>query len=165
MAIRQPSGFGETRLRGRRAWPLLAVLLCLALAPASFADGSLRVQAAWARASLKGVTNGIVYATLVNDGGGAARVVAGSTPVAAHVEFHLHAMEGGVMTMRQLDRIEVKPGDTVVLKPGGLHVMLIDLKQELKQGTSFPLTLKLADGRSLAVDVKVLGPAAMGPTP
>jgi periplasmic copper chaperone A len=150
---------------GRCRCSLQVLLLCLALASGAFADGPLKVQSAWARASLTGASNGIAYAMLVNEGSAPARVVGGSTPVAAHVEFHLHAMSGGMMTMQQLEAIEVKPGETVVLKPGGLHVMLVGLKQRLQQGASFPLTLKLADGSSIAVEVKVLAPAAMGPTP
>jgi copper(I)-binding protein len=149
----------------RRSLPLLLLLPCLALTPDTHADDSLKARSAWARASLTGASNGIAYATLVNEGSAPARVVGGSTPVAAHVEFHLHAVNGGMMTMQQVDAIEVKPGETVVLKPGGLHVMLVGLKQRLKQGESFPLTLKLADGPSISVEVKVLAPAAMDPTP
>jgi periplasmic copper chaperone A len=148
-----------------RSLPLLLLLPCLALTPDARADDSLKARSVWARASLTGASNGIAYATLVNEGGAPARIVGGSTPVAAHVEFHLHAMSGGMMTMKQLEAIEVKPGETVVLKPGGLHVMLVGLKQRLKQGESFPLTLKLAGGPSIAVEVKVLGPGAMGPPP
>jgi periplasmic copper chaperone A len=151
--------------RGRRALPVLLLLLCLALTPDASAEGTLKVQAAWARASLKGATNGIAFATLVNESGNPARVVAGSSPVAAHVEFHLHAMNGSVMTMQELDAIEVKPGKTEVLKPGGLHIMLVGLTRQLKQGENFPLTLKLADGQSISVEVRVLGPEAMGETP
>jgi len=67
--------------------------------------------------------------------------------------------------MRQFDSIDLKAGETATLKPGGLHIMLIDLKQPLKEGESFPLTLTLDGGASIALEVKVLGATAMGPTP
>lgn len=117
----------------------------------------------WARASLSGVRNAIVYGTLVNDGPAALSIVSGSTPVASRVEFHVHAMDGSVMTMRQLDSIDLKPGEQAKLQPGGLHIMLIDLKQVLKQGDSFPLTLVAHDGTTLKIDVKVTSPTATGP--
>ena len=131
----------------------------------SAAASGLRVEAPWARASLGGVRNAIVYGSIVNDGPDAVQVVGGSTPVANHVEFHIHAMNGDVMTMKQLDSIDLKPGETAPLKPGGLHIMLIDLKRPLKEGESFPLTLMLAGGGSIALEVKVLGATAVGPTP
>ncbi len=117
----------------------------------------------WARASLSGVKNAIVFGTLVNNGPAALSIVGGSTPVASHVEFHIHAMNGDVMTMKQLDTIDLKPGERTTLQPGGLHIMLIDLNRVLKQGESFPLTLVARDGTSLKIDVKVTGPTATGP--
>jgi copper(I)-binding protein len=123
------------------------------------------VEAAWARASLSGVRNGIVYGSIVNDGPDSVRLVGGSTPVAARVEFHIHAMNGDIMTMKQLDSVDLKPGETAILKPGGLHIMLIDLKQPLKAGESFPMTLISASGASIAVQVEILGATALGPVP
>ncbi len=143
---------------------LLLLGLTLGTQLAAAASG-LWVETPWARASLGGVKNAIVYGALVNDGPGAVRLVGGSTPVADHVEFHIHAMNGSVMTMRQLDSVDLKAGETAQLKPGGLHIMLIDLKRPLKEGESFPLTLTLDGGASIAVEVKVLGASAMGPTP
>ena len=67
--------------------------------------------------------------------------------------------------MKQLDSIDLKSGQTAPLEPGGLHIMLIDLKRPLEEGESFPLTLLLAGGGSVALEVKVLGAAAVGPTP
>jgi copper(I)-binding protein len=143
----------------------LCLLLGVAAVHPAVAGSPVRLEAPWARASLGGVRNAIVYGVLVNDGPDPARIVGGSTPLAAGVEFHIHAMEGTVMTMRQLESIEIKPGEKSILEPGGLHIMLIDLKRPLKEGESFPLTLNLSDGGSLAVEVKVISPTATGPTP
>lgn len=142
---------------------MAAAMLYLVLFPAlSLAASGLQVEQPWARASLGGVRNAIVYGALVNDGATALSIVGGSTPVAARVEFHLHAMNGDVMTMKQLDAIDLKPGERTMLQPGGLHIMLIDLKQPLKQGDS-SLTLVTRDGISLKVDVKVTSVTATGP--
>jgi len=141
-----------------------ALVLCLALcAGLAQAASGLRMDQPWARASLSGVKNAIVFGTLVNDGSADLSIVGGSTPVAARVEFHIHAMDGEVMTMRQLDTIDLKPGERTTLQPGGLHIMLIDLKQTLRQGESFPLTLMTRDGTTLKIDVTVTSPTATGP--
>ena len=142
----------------------IAVVLSLTMAwqPAGAAEG-LKVEQPWARASLAGVRNGIVYGRFVEDSAATIELVGASTPVADHVEFHKHSMNAGVMTMRQLDRIELPPGQAVVLQPGGMHLMLIDLKQPLKAGESFPLTLKFADGESLTIAVSVLDATATAP--
>ena len=143
---------------------LLVLNLTLTIQLAAAASG-LRVETPWARASLGGVKNAIVYGAVVNEGPDAVKIVGGTTPVASRVEFHIHAMDGSVMTMRQLDSIDLKAGETATLKPGGLHIMLIDLKRPLKEGESFPLTLTLDGGGSLALEVKVLGATAMGTIP
>ena len=143
--------------------PLAAFLSCLFCLPAMAGDVSLKVEQPWARASLGGVRNAIVFGALVNEGSAPLAIVSGSTPVAERVEFHIHAMNGDVMTMKQLDAIELKPGERAMLQPGGLHIMLIDLKQPLKQGDSFPLTLITRDGVSVKVDVKVTSATATGP--
>ena len=129
---------------------------------ASAGEG-LKVEQLWARASLAGVRNGIVYGQLADAGGATIELVSASTPVADHVEFHVHSMSAGVMTMRSLDKIKVEPGQIVTLQPGGMHMMLIDLKRPLTAGQSFPFTLKLADGDSVTVAVSVLGATATAP--
>jgi len=136
--------------------------LTLAWQQASAGEG-LKVEQLWARASLAGVRNGIVYGRLADAGSATVELVSASTPVADHVEFHEHSMTAGVMTMRPLDGIKVEPGQVVTLQPGGIHMMLIDLKRPLAAGQSFPLTLKLADGNSVTIAVSVLGPTATAP--
>jgi copper(I)-binding protein len=142
----------------------LAALFSLTMAWQQAGAGEgLKVERPWARASLAGVRNGIVYGRLVDEGTAVVELVGAFTPVAGHVEFHEHSMTAGVMTMRQLARIEVKPGQAVLLQPGGMHMMLIDLKRPLKAGESFPLTLTLADGESVTIAVSVLSATAIAP--
>jgi copper(I)-binding protein len=150
-------------MRSSRIFFSAAVLvLALPWQQASAGEG-LKVEQLWARASLAGVRNGIVYGRLADDGGAAVELVSASTPVADHVEFHEDNMTGGVMTMRPLDGIKVEPGQVVTLQPGGMHMMLVDLKRPLTAGQSFPLILKLADGGSVTVAVSVLGATATAP--
>ena len=76
----------------------------------------------------------------------AARLVGISTPVAGRAELHEMAMEKNTMRMRQVDAIELPAGKPVNLASGGYHVMLFDLKRQLKEGESVPLTLVVQDG-------------------
>ena len=88
-----------------------------------------------------------------------AKVVGVSTPVAGTAEIHEMKMEGNVMRMRAVPSLDLPKGQSVQLKPGGYHVMLMDLKQPLSKDTTVPITLKveLADKRVVEqkVDAKV----------
>lgn len=124
-----------------------AALLCTVAAPTAFAQ-SVKVENAWARATVPGQKTGSVYVELTS-ASDAALVAAGS-PVAARAELHSMTMDGGVMRMRALPRFELPAGKKVTLAPGGMHVMLVDLKQPLKAGDKVPVTLSVqASGASL----------------
>ena len=120
------------------------------------------VKDAWARASF-GPT-GAAYFSVTNHGGAADRLVALRTPVAAKAELHEDKIDNGVMKMRLLKSLTIASGQSVVLKPGTDHVMLTGLKQPLKQGESFPLTLTFEKGGDVQVMVRVEGAGAMGAT-
>ena len=96
----------------------------------------------------------------------AARLVGGSTPAAGRVEIHEMAMEDGVMKMRQISALDLPAGKTIELKPGGYHLMLMDLKAPLKQGDSLPLSLQVeragkpVETLKLQVPVRPLGAKA-----
>ncbi|MDX1528396.1 MAG: copper chaperone PCu(A)C, partial [Gammaproteobacteria bacterium] len=83
------------------------------------------------------------------------RLVGASSPVAAQVEIHSHAMEGGLMTMRRLNSLPLNPGEYVSLEPGGKHLMLIGLKRPLKEGDQIALTLRFEKAPALEVMVTV----------
>ena len=102
---------------------------------------SVKVANAWARATVPGQKTGSVYVELTSAADTA--LVAAGSPVAARAELHSMTMEGGVMRMRALPRVELPAGKTVKLAPGGMHVMLVDLKQPLKAGEKIPVTLSL----------------------
>lgn len=100
-----------------------------------FKAGSLTISQPWSRATPGGARVAGGFMTITNAGTAPDRLIGGSAEIAGIFEVHEMAMEGGVMKMRALEKgLEIKPGESVELKPGGYHVMLIDLRQPLKQG-------------------------------
>ncbi len=123
---------------------------------------AIEIVEPWARASLSG-RNSAAYMTIVNHGAMKDELVSATSPVAKVVELHTHLMEGGVMRMRPVQAIEVNVGDPAVLRPGGLHVMLIDLTRDLRPGETIPLTLRFRNAGERAVEVPVMAAGAAGP--
>ncbi len=121
------------------------------------ADAPVLVKAtqAWAKPTLKGQSVGAAYVTLKNDGKKALALVDVSASIAGRAEIHTHIHEDGIMQMRQLPRLDVLPKTDQVMQPGGLHLMLFDLKEPLEKGKNFTLTLKFSDGMSKEVQVDV----------
>ena len=138
----------------------LATNLCVAAlgAAAHGANvGDIAIGHSFATPSIPGTTNGAAYlASLENKGTVADRLVRASTPVAARVELHTMAVDAqGVMRMREIDGIALAPKAKVQMKPGaGVHMMLMGLKEPLKEDTSFPMTLEFE--RAGKVEVKVV---------
>lgn len=115
-------------------------LLCVALASsAAMAQKKIEVANAWARASVPGQKVGGVYMEIRS--ATSARLVSASSSAAGRVELHNMRIENGVMKMSPIDGIELPAGQSVKLAPGGNHVMLIDLKRDLKQGETVPVVL------------------------
>ncbi len=133
----------------------LSVLLLLTAAPTLAQQKPIRVETAWARASAGEAKNGAAYMTLHNVGTGPDRLLSVTSSVAGKIELHNHIMVGNVAQMRPVDAIEVSPGSPTVLQPGGLHVMLLDLKTPLKAGQSFPVTLNFERAGKVEATVAV----------
>ncbi len=135
----------------RRLTATLALSVLLA-APSWASD--IAVQRAWARATAPGQAVAGVYMDL--RAARPMRVVGAASPAAERVELHTMAMQEGVMVMRRVPEIGLPAGQTVELKPGSLHVMLIGLKAPLQEGQTVPLTLQLRDaaGKPSEVEVK-----------
>lgn len=138
-----------------------AVLLGLALALAACDSGtgtaaqSVKVEKVYARAVPPGQANSAAFMILSNTSGHAYSVTAAASPVANTVELHTHTNVNGVMEMRQVPKIDIPANGSTELKPGGLHVMLIGLKQELKAGDKTSVTLTFDDGTTTTVDAPV----------
>lgn len=141
----------------------LALALAAAAAPAAaHHDHRIEVVEPWARAALAGRT-GAAYMTLVNPTDTPDRLLAAAAEVAETVELHAHLHEGGVMRMRPVAAIEVHPGEPAVLAPGGLHIMLIGLRRDLKRGETIRLILSFEKAGKVEVEVPVLAAGARGP--
>jgi hypothetical protein len=134
-------------------WIGLAAALVLGTAPA-FAQTT--VSDAWIRGTVPQQKATGLFAQITSAAGG--RLVAGSSPVAGIVEIHEMAMDGNVMRMRALPKgLELPAGKAVALKPGGYHVMLMDLKQQVKEGDTVPVNLVIEgnNGQKETLELKV----------
>jgi copper(I)-binding protein len=143
----------------------LGLGLCLLSLPALAGDakvGSLEVTAAWARATPPKAATGGAFMTITNKGDATDNLMGASSPVAKTVELHTHLQQGDVMRMVALGNIELQPGKSVAMAPGGLHVMLIGLKDKLVEGSTFPLELDFARAGKVTVSVDVKAIGAMG---
>ncbi len=102
------------------------------------------------------------FMVIRNNGDKDVKVLKADNPVSKVTELHTHLNEGGVMKMRPVPAIDIKAKGEAVLKPGGLHVMMIDLKSPMKEGDVVPITLTFDDGSSKKVDATVVRPMAAG---
>jgi periplasmic copper chaperone A len=146
---------------------ILAAAVALIAGPGlaeTYKAGAIQIEQPWARATPKGATIGAGYMKITNTGSEADRLMGGSVPFAQRLEVHSMTMEQGVMKMREVkDGLEIKPGETVELKPGGYHVMFVGLKEPLKQGEDLTVTLKFAKAGTVEVKYPVEAIGAGGP--
>ena len=115
----------------------------------------------WARATAAQAQTGAAY--LVLHGGGGDEVTGFSTPIAASATLHRSMQSAGVMEMRPVERLPLPPGQDLTLAPGGYHVMLMGLRQGLKSGEHFPLTVTFAHAAAVTISVTVERAGAAGP--
>lgn len=134
----------------------------LALAQGTQPAAGIQVSEPWARATGKMAHSGVAYLALENSSDRSDRLISASTPAAGRVELHTHIKDGDIMRMRQVQSVEVGPRSKLQLKPGGLHLMLLDLKGPLVEGAQFPLTLRFEKAGEVTVEVAVQGAGAMG---
>jgi periplasmic copper chaperone A len=141
-----------------------------ALAAHAVAQPAVDVKQPWVRATVaqQSATGAFMQLTAASD----LRLVAAQSPVAGVVEVHEMAMENQVMKMRAVPHLPLPAGKTVELKPGGYHVMLMDLKTQVKAGETVPLTLVFenASGQRQSLELKAPvraldGKKSTGPTP
>ena len=135
----------------RRIRTIAAAALC-ALALNSFAQ--TQVKDPWVRGTVAQQRATGMFAQITSAAGG--RLVEARSPVAGVVEIHEMVMDGNVMKMRAVPGIDLPAGQAVDLKPGGYHVMLLDLKRALKDGEAVPVTLVVEgrDGKRETLEVQ-----------
>lgn len=128
-------------------------LLCAALAAPAFAQTS--VKDAWVRGTVPAQKATGAFMQITSAQGG--KLVSVATPLAGVAEIHEMKMDGSVMKMSAMPSLELPAGKAVELKPGGYHVMLMDLKQQVKDGDTVPLTLvvEAKDGKKESIELKL----------
>jgi copper(I)-binding protein len=123
--------------------------------------GSLKIEDAKARATVPAQKMSGGFMKIENKGG-ADKLVAASSSVSKTMELHTMSMEGNVMKMREIKAIEIPANGKVELKSGGLHLMFIDLKEQLKPGSTIKVKLKFEKAGEVEVPFKVMGHPAHG---
>jgi copper(I)-binding protein len=131
---------------------------------ADYDVGSIHISQPWSRATPKGAASGAGYMTVTNKGTAPDRVSCVSSDASVQCQIHTMTMEDGVMKMRPVEGgLEILPGQTITLKPGGFHIMLLDLKHPLEQGQSVKATLKFDHAGTVDVEYPIAGIGAPAP--
>lgn len=137
---------------------LKALIATLAIASSTLYAQTIEVKDAWVRTTVQGQkATGAFMQITAKEG---AQLVSVNSPVAGVAEVHEMKMEGGVMKMRGVPALDLPAGKTVELKPGGYHVMLMDLKTALPKDSTVPLTLVFKDAKGVQSKVELKVPVA-----
>ena len=120
----------------RIAFFLLSVVLAFSV------QAQIQVEKPWARATVPGASVAGGYMLIRNQGAAGDRLVAASSPASAKVELHVHINDNGVMKMREVKAYDVPAKGSFELKPGGAHLMFMDIKRPFKEGEKLPVKLK-----------------------
>lgn len=140
---------------------LLALSLLLSTGVLAATADNVSVENPYVRLAPPSAPTTGAFMVLRNNGDKDIRVLRADSPAAKLTELHTHLNEGGVMKMRPVPAIDIKAKGEAVLQPGGLHIMLIELKAPLKEGDVVPITLSFDDGSSKKVDAPVQKPMPM----
>jgi periplasmic copper chaperone A len=131
-----------------------SMLLLLTLI-ASPAMAQITISDAWTRATAPGAKIGAGYMTIRNASKSADRLIAASSPAAEKVEPHVTAKDGAIFRMREVKGYDIPAGGSFELKPGGAHLMLMNLKAPLKEGDKVPLTLRFEHAGEIRTELQV----------
>jgi copper(I)-binding protein len=146
---------------------LFACILLLtagAAAAQEFKAGPLEIDQPWSRATPKGAKVAAGYLTIKNTGTEPDRLVGVTSPAAGKSEIHEMSMEKGVMKMRPVPGgVEIKPGETVELKPGSFHIMMTGLKNPIERGKPFKASLTFEKAGPVEVEFTVVAAGASPP--
>jgi len=146
---------------------LLAATIAAVVASSAYAHeyklGDLVIDHPWSRATPPAAKTAAGYMTILNKGTTADRLIAISSAVAGRVEIHRMMMDGSIMRMRPVpEGVEIRPGESVKLGPGGYHLMMMELREPMKQGQKVPVTLRFERAGQVTVELAV---EAMGASP
>ena len=144
----------------RSVFVLAAASMLVAAAHAGqFSSGNLVIDHPWARPTAAGMPTGVAYLSVTNHGTREDTLLRARTSAATRVEFHRTSFEAGMARMRPAGALVIRPGDTLTAAPGGLHLMLVDLKAPLVAGATVPLVLIFKEAGEVTVQLQVELPA------
>ena len=138
------------------------LLLAFVFPLVALGQNGIEIEKPWSRATPPGAKIGVGYMTIRNKSATADRLVGGSSPAAARVETHVTVKDGDIFRMREVKGYDIPANGSFELKPGGAHLMLVDLKQPLKDGDHVPLTLRFAKAGEVKTEL-VVGKGASAP--
>ena len=131
---------------------LVFSLLALASLPAA---AQVAIEKPWARATAPGARVAGGYMVIRNQGAAGDRLLSVSSPASAKVEMHVHVHDNGVMRMRQVPAYDVPAKGAFELKPGGAHLMFVDIKRPFKEGGKVPVKLKFEKAGQVSAEFQV----------
>jgi copper(I)-binding protein len=118
-------------------------------------QAQIQIEQSWARATAPGAKVAGGYMVIRNAGAAGDKLVSASSPAAAKVELHVHVNEGGVMKMREVPAYDVPAKGSFELKPGGAHLMFLDIKRPFKEGEKLPVKLKFEKAGEVSAEFQV----------
>jgi copper(I)-binding protein len=133
--------------------PLAFVVVFFVFSASAWAQ--VQIEKPWIRATAPGAKSAAGYMTVRNKSAQPDRLVGGASPAAAKVETHIHIRDGEILRMREVKGYDIPARGALELKPGGAHLMLVDIKHPLKEGETVPVTLKFERAGELAVEFHV----------
>jgi periplasmic copper chaperone A len=156
--------FKYCRSLGAAMAVLIGQLWAAQVEAADYDVGSIHIAQPWARATPKGAKSGAGYMTITNNGSTPDRLSCVSSDASAKCQVHTMTMENGVMKMRPAEGgLEIKPGETVMLKPSSAHLMFLDLKHPLEQGNTVGATLQFEKAGTAQVEFPIAAIGASAP--
>ncbi len=142
----------------------LVQVVAVGVRAADYDVGAIHISNSWARATPKGASNGAGYLTVTSAATAPDRMSCAGSEAAASCQIHSMTMDNGVMKMRPVEAgLEIKPSESVTLKPGGFHIMLVDLKHPLEAGKTVEVTLQFEKAGAVKVELPVLAIGAPAP--
>lgn len=139
-----------------------ALLMTLSLGVQAAVNDQIQIKDGFVREVPPNQTISAAFMTIQNNDMSDHKVVSASSPAAKIVELHTHTHENGMMKMRQIPQIDLPAGADAMLKPGGLHIMLIDLTAPLASDKPVPVTIKFEDGSEKTMELPVKSVKPMG---
>ena len=133
---------------------ILSILCCYFFSP-SLVIADIEVKGGYLRAVPPGQMMSAAFMQLTNTTDREITIIGGSSPAVKAIELHQHTMVNGVMKMRRIPSLSIQPASSVMLEPGGLHIMFIGLKGLLTKGDNFSFDLKFQNGQSQTLTLPV----------